>query len=312
MKQRIVIALGGNAIQNKGEKGSHEESYHNIQKTMSEIAKLIKDDNNQVIITHGNGPQVGNILIQNSKGEPEIPAQPMHVCGAESQGQIGYWIQQALINIVGLDQIRPVTIITQVEVDEHDPAFSKPSKPVGPFYTEDESKELANRTGYTFKEDAGRGFRRVVPSPEPASIIEMETIRKLVDTGATVIASGGGGIPVVYENNTIKGVDAVIDKDKAGALLANKLEADLFIILTAVPKVALDFGKPTQTELGTATVFQMEEYLKQGHFAEGSMKPKVEAVLKFVKGDPARRALITSADKLSSAMAGNDGTWVIA
>ncbi len=312
MKQRIIVALGGNAIQSKGESGTHEQSYSNVINTMKHLVPLINDPENEVVITHGNGPQVGSLLIQNALGSAQVPAMPMFVCGAESQGQIGLWIQQSLVNLLGRGKKQVATVITQVEVAVSDPAFKNSNKPVGPFYSEGESQKLSEETGFTFKEDAGRGFRRVVPSPEPIDIIEIQTIKDLVEKGTVVVACGGGGIPVISEDLILRGVDAVIDKDRAGALLAKELNADLFVILTAVEKVAINFGKPNQKDLDTLNLEEIEKYNSEKHFAEGSMGPKISAAYNFIKNRPGGKVLITSPDKLPQALKHETGTWISA
>jgi carbamate kinase len=308
-KIKVVVALGGNAIQSKGEKGTHEESYANVFKTMEAIVPLIKNPKYEVVITHGNGPQVGSMLIQNAAGSTQVPAMPMFVCGAMSQGQIGFWIQQSLYNLLG-SKAKIATVVTQVEVDENSKAFKNPSKPVGPFYTKEQADEMKKGTDFVFKEDAGRGWRRVVPSPMPVSIIEIEIVKKMIANGVTVITSGGGGIPVIKVGKIYSGVDAVIDKDRAGALLGELIDADLFIILTAVDKVSLNYGKPNQNNLNKATVKELNKYLTEDHFAEGSMKPKVEAVIDFIKGRKGRKAIITSQQKLAATLKGKDGTTI--
>lgn len=313
MKKKVVIALGGNAILNQGEKGTYEEQMKNVETAMTQVAQMIISEEYEVIITHGNGPQVGNILIQNASAVSKVPAMPMFICGAMSQGQIGYLIQQSLINL-GLQSgknINVVTVVTQVEVGQKDYAFQNPSKPVGPFYLREESERLAQESGFTFKEDAGRGYRRVVPSPKPINILEIEEIKSLVNGEVVVVASGGGGIPVVKEGNKFKGVDAVIDKDWAGALLSDLLDAELFIILTAVEKVALNFGKENQQLLDKMTLEEAKKYLGEGHFAEGSMKPKIEAAVEFVSKLKNRKALITHNNTLKEGLEGKNGTWII-
>jgi carbamate kinase len=312
MKQRIVVALGGNAIQNKGEQGTYEEQMKNAEEAMNSLLVLARDDDCELIITHGNGPQVGNILLQNAAASSTIPPMPMFVCGAMSQGQIGYLIQQALTNALKNEDVERevVTIVSQVEVDRNDPAFQSPSKPIGQFCAKEEAEKIAAATGYIFKEDAGRGYRRVVPSPEPISIEELEAIKALTERGAIVIAVGGGGIPIIRENNSLRGIDAVIDKDKASSLLADKLEADALIILTAVNKVCLFYGQPNETKLDSITIAEAKKYLDDGHFAEGSMKPKIEAVIDFVKRGPERKALITHANVLKNALVQKNGTWI--
>jgi len=313
MKQRVVIALGGNAIQNKGEKGTYEEQMKNVEATMSGLMKLIDDENYEVVITHGNGPQVGTILIQNAAGKAQVPEMPMFMCGAMSQGQIGYLIQQALCNLLQKAGVKKTvaTVVTQVEVSKTDPAFERPSKPVGPFYSKAESESIAaSNPDHVFKEDAGRGYRRVVPSPEPLGVIEIEAIRRLFENDVIVVSTGGGGIPVFRQGEHLHGVDAVIDKDKGAALLGDLLQADVLIILTAVKKVAINFGKPEQKDLAQLTLAEAKQYLKDGHFAEGSMGPKIEAAIKFVEGYPDRKTLITQSDVLFAALEGKDGTWI--
>jgi carbamate kinase len=309
-KKRIVIALGGNAIQNKGEKGTYQESFQNVYNTMQSILPLLTNPEYEVVITHGNGPQVGTIMIQNAKAADIVPEMPMFMCGAMSQGQIGYWIQQSLNNLLGTSK-EVATVVTQVEVDENSQAFKNPTKPVGSFYTEAQIADLKKTNDFIYKEDAGRGWRRVVPSPDPINIVEINTIRKLVDDGVVVIASGGGGIPVINVANKYSGVDAVIDKDKAGALLAELLNADMLIILTAVDQVAINFGKENQENLSRVNVMELQNYLSEGHFAEGSMKPKVEAVISYLLKAPTKEALITSPDKLTAALAHQNGTYII-
>lgn len=312
MKKRVVVALGGNAVQKQNEKGTYEEQAKNIKEAMRSLLPLAQDDNCELIITHGNGPQVGNILLQNAAASPTVPPMPMFVCGAMSQGQIGYLLQQSLTNLlkqIGI-QREVVTVITQVAVDKNDAAFQNPSKPVGPFYGPEGAKKISGETGHTFKEDAGRGYRRVVPSPEPIAIEEIKAIEALIEKGAVVIAGGGGGIPVIQEKELLYGIDAVIDKDKASALLADKLGADLLIILTAVEKVCLFYGQPEEVKLDSLNIEEAQQYANEGHFADGSMKPKIEAVINFIKRDPERKALITRADSFEEALEQKNGTWI--
>jgi carbamate kinase len=312
-KKRIIIALGGNAIQRKGEKGTHEESFANVRATMKAVAPLAMSKNYEVIITHGNGPQVGNLLIQNAVGRAVVPDMPLFLCDAMSQGEIGYWLEQSLGDFFDARDSKKhiVTVITQVVVKKNDPAFANPSKPVGPFYIKEEMEKFGKRSGYVFKEDAGRGFRRVVPSPEPIDVIETDVIRDLVKAGHVVVAGGGGGIPVIRKGNHLTGVDAVIDKDKTTAVMGDLLKADLFVILTATPEVKLDFGKPEEKEVRSMRFTEAKKYLKEGHFAEGSMKPKIESALAFLKGGAKRQVLITDAESLDKALAGSAGTWII-
>ena len=312
MKQRVIIALGGNAILNKGGKGAYEDQMKNVNSTTENILNAIADRDYEIVFTHGNGPQVGNLLIQNASASAVIPEMPMFVCTAMTQGQLGYFIQQSLKNLfLKRGQKGEVaTIITQVVVDQGDPAFQHPSKPVGPFYSKAEADKIISETGFVFKEDAGRGYRRVVPSPEPLYITEIEVVKELLRQGIIPVVSGGGGIPVIYNNGAYQGIDAVIDKDKAGAVLADMLEADLLIILTAVEKVSLNFGTPQEIKIDTMTLDEAKKYLLEGHFAEGSMKPKIEAMIKFIEKNPKRRALITHQSVLKEALAEKNGTWI--
>ncbi|MFH0818451.1 MAG: carbamate kinase [Patescibacteria group bacterium] len=298
---KIVIALGGNAIQSANEKGTYEEQRNNIHKTMEKIAELRKAGH-EVVLTHGNGPQVGNLLIQHHAGRDQVCALPMFMCGAQTQGQIGYLIQQSLKNILG-DTANVATIITQVAVDAKDSSFQNPSKPVGPFYKEKISDDMI--------EDAGRGFRRVVPSPIPDHIVELDVIKKLIDNDVLVIASGGGGIPVVKKENGYEGVDAVIDKDRAGQLLARELEADIFIVLTDVEKVALNYNTPEQKDLNSLTVDEAKKYIVEGHFAKGSMLPKIEAAIEFLEKGHGEKVIITHPFKILEALSGETGTQII-
>lgn len=312
-KIRTVIALGGNAIQNKGEKGTFEEQFRNVEKTMAAVALLIKNPKYEVVVTHGNGPQVGNIMIQQDMAKDTLPEMPMHMCGAMSQGQIGYLIQQSLYKLLKKAGVykQVATIVTQTVVDEKSEGFRNPSKPVGPYYDKATAAALAKKTGYTFKEDAGRGWRRVVPSPMPKGFVEMETIKTLVEEGEIVVASGGGGIPVVQKAGALLGVDAVIDKDRAAALMASELNANILIILTAVEKVCLNYGEPNEKQLNGMTVREASKYLKEGQFAPGSMGPKIEAAISFVSGGKQRKCIITHAHTLSEALANKNGTVII-
>lgn len=311
-KKLLVIALGGNAIQNKGEKGTFEEQLNNVTKTMEHIAELIDGGKYRITITHGNGPQVGTIMIQNALSSKLAAEMPMHMCGAMSQGQIGYLIGQSLTNIFKRKKIYKTvtTVVTQTVVDKNSPGFKNPTKPVGPYYSEAEAKQRVKETHFVFKEDAGRGWRRVVPSPEPRRIVEIESIQDMVKKDIVVVSVGGGGIPVIEERGKLIGVDAVIDKDKGAALLGENLRADMLIILTAVEKVYLNFGKPNQAALSKISLKEAKTYLKEGHFAEGSMKPKIEAIIRFLEGNKARKALITHAHTLKEALAGKNGTLI--
>ncbi|GAB6189336.1 carbamate kinase [Marinitoga arctica] len=312
MKKLAVVAIGGNAMNRPGEKPTAENMFKNIRVTASYLADMIEMDYD-IIITHGNGPQVGNLLLQQDIAKDTIPPFPMDVLGAMTQGYLGYMIVQELKNILNERNIKKdiATVVTQIVVDKNDPGFKNPTKPVGPFYSEEEAKKMMEEKGWIFKEDAGRGWRRVVPSPIPLDAIEKNTIKDLVENDVIVVAGGGGGIPVIInENGEIKGVEAVIDKDRASALLAKELNADEFIILTAVEKVYLNFNKPNQKALDTITIEEAEKYIEEGHFAKGSMLPKIEACISFVKNS-GKPALITDMEKLKEALEGKTGTKII-
>jgi carbamate kinase len=311
-KKLVVVALGGNAILQPGQRGTFEEQMKNVHVTCEQLAHMVDSGKYKIVVTHGNGPQVGNILLQNEVGKEVAAPMPLYVCGAESQGLIGYMIQQNLINLLaakGRGSIPVATIVTQVVVDKADPAFANPTKPVGPFYSADEAARLKKEKGYDVKEDAGRGWRRVVPSPDPVEIFEKEAIRQLVDARTIVIASGGGGIPVVRENGGLKGVDAVIDKDLAGERLAADVKASIFMILTDVAQVKLHYKTPQETSLARMTVAEAKTYAAEGHFAKGSMEPKVRAAIRFIESG-GERAIITSLDKATDALEGKAGTTI--
>jgi len=307
--RRIVVALGGNALGN-----TPKEQHQLVKNTAKPIVDLIQNGDT-VIIAHGNGPQVGMInlaLETSSKTASKTPEMPFPECGAMSQGYIGYHLQNAIREELlnrGLD-ISVATVITQVIVDKNDKAFSNPTKPIGPFYNEVEAKELSLVKGYEMKEDAGRGFRRVVPSPMPIDVAEKNTVKTLVENGQVVITVGGGGIPVVVEGNSLVGVPAVIDKDFASEKLAEILDADFLVILTAVKKVAINYNKPNQTELDKITIDEAENFIKEGHFAPGSMLPKVQAAVKFAKSSIGRKALITSLEFAAEGIEGKTGTII--
>ena len=310
-KKHIVIALGGNAL------GKNlPEQYLAVQETSKAIADLI-EAGNEVIISHGNGPQVGminNAMAAYSKTEPSHPAiTPLSVCVAMSQAYIGYDLQNALKEELLNRGIKKnvATVITQVRVDENDPAFEHPTKPIGQFMTKEEADAAVASSGIQVMEDAGRGYRRVVASPKPAEIIEIDTVKDLLDAGEVVIASGGGGIPVIRRGNHLKGVGAVIDKDFASCLLAQQLNADFLIILTAVEKVALRFGTPEETWLDDISVKEAKQYMEEGHFAPGSMLPKVQAAVEFAESGEGRTALITLLQKAKDGVNGATGTRII-
>lgn len=308
--KKLVIALGGNALQEVGQPATAEAQLEVVEKTSEYIAKII-DGGYQVVIAHGNGPQVGRIVLQNEYAVPVSPAMPFDVCGAMSQGMIGYHIQQGLSKVLKQRGIKKevVTVVTQVVVDQNDPKFKNPSKPIGPFYSEDEAKKIAAEKGYVMKEDAGRGWRRVVASPLPTEIIELDAVKCLVDNGFIVVTVGGGGIPVVRNAaGDIEGTAAVIDKDLASEKLAEDLDADALVILTAVEKVSIRYNKPDQKDLDTLSVAEAKQYIAEGHFAPGSMLPKIEAAIKFVESKKGRKAIITSLDKALEALGGTAGT----
>lgn len=294
-----VIALGGNAIletdpTDKGQKAVVEQA--------TEAIAAFVEQGEQVILCHGNGPQVGNLLLQQQAGISEKnPPMSLDTCVAMTQGSIGYWLQQALTNAFtqhGINQ-PVVSIVTQVLVDPNDPSFQKPTKPIGPFYTEEEAKDLAQKNGGTYVEDAGRGYRKVVASPQPKEIVEKEALQALVAANVVTICAGGGGIPVIESSGLYQGVEAVNDKDFSAAVLADAVGADRLIILTGVEHIYINYGKPEEQALRTMTPEEAKEYVAGGHFAAGSMLPKVEAAVRFVASDPKRQAVITSIEKLN-------------
>jgi len=310
--QLVVIALGGNALLQRTQKGTFEDQYGNVEKTATKIADLI-EQGYRIVLTHGNGPQVGATLLRHDAAKNIVPPFPLDACGAETQGFIGYMIQQALRNELksrGMDKY-VVTVVTRVTVDKNDPAFEHPTKPVGPFYTRQEADDLAKRIpGITIKEDAGRGFRRVVPSPDPKVIAERFAIRTLVDEGFVVVSTGGGGIPIVEEGTKARGVEAVIDKDLAGQRLATLIGANLFVILTDVDGAYINYGAPGQELLREVTTGKLLNYLNEGQFKEGSMAPKVTAAIRFVESG-GEQAIIAALDKLTEALKGESGTHVV-
>lgn len=310
--KKLVIALGGNALQEAGKPATAQAQLEVVEKTSEYIADIV-ERGYEVIVAHGNGPQVGRIVIQNEVASASTPAMPFDVCGAMSQGMIGYHIQQGLSKVLrhrGINK-NVVTIVTQVVVDKDDPKFKAPSKPIGPFYTEEEAKAIAAEKGYTMKEDVGRGWRRVVASPLPVEIVELDAVKTLNDAGFVVVTVGGGGIPVVRnEAGDLEGVAAVIDKDLASEKLARDMDADALVILTAVEKVSINFKKPDQKDLDRMSAAEAKQYIKEGHFAPGSMLPKIEAALNFVESKPGRIAIITSLDKAVDAIEGRAGTTI--
>lgn len=310
-KKVAVVAVGGNALIVDKTKKTIPDQFDAIKETMGHIVGMI-EAGWDVVITHGNGPQVGFIMRRSELAAGELHPVLMDYAGADTQGAIGYMGQKALHNEFkkrGMKK-QAVTVVTQVEVSADDPAFENPTKPVGSFLDEATAKERM-ALGQDFVEDAGRGWRRVVPSPIPMKIVEVDAIKKLVDAGFTVIAVGGGGIPVVEkENGNLKGVEAVIDKDFASGLLAKTINADLLVISTAVEKVAINFGKENQQWLDKMTVAEAEKYIEEGHFAPGSMLPKIQAIVKFLK-EGGKKALITDPPNIQRALNGETGTWIV-
>ncbi len=310
-KKIAVVAVGGNALIKDKTKTSIPNQYQAASETMSNIVDMIAEGWN-VVVTHGNGPQVGFILRRSELAAHELHEVPLDYCGADTQGAIGYMFQQSLRNEFkkrGMPNVAS-TIVSQCLVDRDDPAFKNPTKPIGSFLDEETAKARMAE-GKNFVEDAGRGWREVVASPQPVEIVEAPAIKELIDGGFTVIAVGGGGIPVIEdENGELVGKAAVIDKDFASALLANDLDAELLLISTAVEKVALNFNTPEQTEIDEMTVAEAEKYIEEGHFAPGSMLPKMQAIIKFLKNG-GKKALITDPPNIKRALAGETGTWVL-
>ena len=311
-KGRIVVALGGNALQESNGPATAESQLQVVKKTCGYIAELEKADYETVIV-HGNGPQVGRILLASEFAKDITPAMPFDVCGAMSQGYIGYHIQQGMkeaLHKLNKDYISVVTLVTQMVVSADDPGFKNPTKPIGPFYSYEEACQLMAEKGWVMKEDSGRGWRRLIASPIPTEIVEISSIKQLWDT-TVLIACGGGGIPVIrHENGSLEGVAAVIDKDFAAELLAESIDADVLLILTEVEKVSLNFRKPDQVDLDCLSVAEAEEYIEEGHFATGSMLPKIQAAVKFAKANPGRRAIISSLYKAVDALDGRTGTCI--
>ena len=312
-KRKIVVALGGNAI--LSDSPTAEAQKQALKDTAKQLVKLVKNGD-ELIITHGNGPQVGNLLLQNIAADSEKnPAFPLDSLVAMTEGSIGFWLQNAMQNELtkaGIDK-SVATVVTQVLVDKEDPAFENPTNPIGPFYSEEEAKAEMEKSNDTFKEDAGRGWRKVVPSPKPKGIKEIEAIQTLIDNKQLVIAGGGGGIPVVEAaDGTLEGVEAVIDKDFASQTLAGLIDADLFIVLTGVDNVYVNFNQPDQKKLENVTVAELEEYIQQDQFAPGSMLPKVQATMAFVSEKPGSKAVITSLENLENLIESDAGTIITA
>ena len=307
---KIVIALGGNALGN-----SPEEQLSLLKDVAKIIVDLVKDGN-KIVLTHGNGPQVGQILLAMdyaSEGEVKTPIMPFPECGSMSQGYIGYQLQQSLQNELYRQGIynNCVTLITQVLVDQNDSAFQNPTKPIGMFYSKEEADRISKEKGFQFVEDSGRGYRRVVPSPKPIDIIEKEAIKELIENNNIVICAGGGGIPVIRDSSDqLKGVAAVIDKDRTASLLGSLVDADILLTLTAVDKVCIHYNTPSQVDLNSMTIEEARKYIKDGEFANGSMLPKVEACIEFAEKDDSKYAIIGSLEKAFAAVNGKNGTII--
>jgi carbamate kinase len=308
-----VVAFGGNALLRPEDRGTHEEQIARAKQAARWLAEIALHDY-KLIVVHGNGPQVGNILIQSEEASTKVPPQTLDVAVAQTEGSMGFLLQQAIRN--RLESIgrggEVATVLTEVEVDVNDPAFKRPTKPIGPFFTRYRAEALERDLGWTMREDAGRGWRHVVPSPRPLRILNLETISHMLDWAAVVIAAGGGGIPVVRgRDGQWRGIEAVIDKDFASAMLALQLKADLYVILTGVAKVSLDFGKPKQKQVDRLTIAEAERHLREGQFPPGSMGPKIEAAVQFVRGGGGE-VLITDVEHLRDALQGREGTRIVA
>lgn len=306
-----VVAFGGNALLPETQEGTFAEQQANADAAAGSILG-ISQNGYDVILVHGNGPQVGQVLMQNEEANEKVPMQPLDACVAATQGTIGYILTTALRRTapkLNMD-VDVITVLTNVAVNPEDPAFENPTKPIGSFMTAERAEEMKKTKGWTIIEDSGRGYRRVVPSPKPQKIIESKAIRNLAQGGNIVIACGGGGIPVAIENNEIVGLEAVIDKDLASSLLAEEIGADLYIVITGVPQVAINFGKPNMKLIDRMTLSEAEQYMAEGHFPPGSMGPKIAAALDFIKSS-GKEVLITTAEKLEDALKGQGGTYII-
>jgi carbamate kinase len=307
----MLIAVGGNSLIRAGEKGTVAEQLANARRTAAAILGLIRAGFH-LVITHGNGPQVGAQLLRSERASDQVPGQPLDVCGASSQGEIGYLLMQALSDELAAAGLKTlvVSLVTQTIVSRDDPAMQYPTKPIGPFYSRSDAEDRHRRLGWQIVEDAARGYRRVVPSPEPIAIVEFDIIRRLVNDGVLVVACGGGGIPVVSANGALAGVEAVIDKDRASALLAAQLGVDIFAISTDTDYVYLDYKKPTQRPLTRVTLSGMQAHFEAGHFPPGNMGPKIESALRFLRAG-GKEVVITSYDHLCGAIAGTAGTHIV-
>jgi len=306
-----VVAFGGNALLKPEDRGTQEEQIARAKQAARWLAEIVRHGY-KLLVVHGNGPQVGNILVQAEEASTKIPPQSLDVCVAQTEGSMGFMLQQAIRNrleSIGIGG-EVAAVLTEVEVDVNDPAFKRPTKPIGPFFTRYRAEALERDLGWTMREDSGRGWRHVVPSPRPLRILNMKTISRMIGEASVVIAAGGGGIPVVRgRDGQWRGIEAVIDKDYASALLAGELRADLFIILTGVNKVAIDFGKPSQQDVDRMTVAEAETHLASGQFPAGSMGPKIEASVQFVHAT-GKQVIITDVDHLRDALEGREGTII--
>jgi len=310
MRKTAVVAIGGNSLIRDEDHQTASDQFEAAKETCAHIASMVKHGW-EVIVTHGNGPQVGFILLRSEMASKAVHTVPLDSCGAETQGELGYMIQQSLYNeFLSMGIKKPVaTVVTQVLVRKNDPGFKNPTKPIGPFYSRRKAEKYRKERKWRVAEDPGRGWRRVVPSPMPLRIIEQNAIKTLVDHGVAVIAAGGGGIPVIKEKGRLKGVEAVIDKDYASAILAIGLKADLFLISTPVEKVALNFGKPNQKLLDKITLTEAKKYYRQGHFPPGSMGPKIRAIINYLEHG-GRKAIITNPENLEKALLEKTGTHI--
>lgn len=311
MKKIAVIAIGGNSLIRAGQRGTIEEQFENVTKTSEQIVKLFQTGYD-VIITHGNGPQVGAQLLRSELASSQVYTQPLDVCVADTQGSMGYMLQLGVQNELAHHNINisVATIVTQVVVDKNDKGFTNPNKPIGPFYSKEEADRKIKELGWKMVEDAARGYRRVVPSPQPLEIVELEFIKSCIEKDLIVISCGGGGIPVIRENSKLKGVEAVIDKDRASSLLASKLNADVFIISTDAEYVCLNYKKSNQINLEKVTLAEIKKYYNEGHFPPGNMGPKIEAAISFLENGGSE-VIITTPEKIVDAVQGKTGTRLV-
>ena len=309
-KPNLLVSLGGNAILKHTEKGTAKEQFENVRKTSEYIVELISEGYH-IALTHGNGPQVGDILLAYDCAKEILPPMPLDVCGAQSQGMIGYMFQQSLKNVLQEKQIDKtvVTILTQAMIDPDDPQLENPTKPIGPFYTALEAVKLRNEKKWTIEDDSGRGFRRLVPSPRPRGFAEAGCIKTLFDTGDLVIASGGGGIPVIIKDGVLQGIECVIDKDYAASILATLLDVEILLILTDVEKIALYYGTPQKKDLDKINLEEANQYLEEGHFPAGSMGPKVRSAISFLENG-GEKVVVTSLESAMDALKGKAGTVI--